>query len=100
MEEISAKRFFLRIHPAGYKVLDIQSKVAYVARTAKVFDAKFLSTEENQIHGLCREEKPTHSSSSDPTPARLEHSAAHLKGPEKADLLQTSLMRESINFKS
>jgi hypothetical protein len=27
-----------------------------------------------QKHGLCREEEPTHSSSFDPTPARLEDS--------------------------
>jgi hypothetical protein len=65
----TVKGLFLRIDTAGYKVLDIQSKVAYVARTVKVFDDKFLSTQENQIHGLCREEEPTHSSSLDPTPA-------------------------------
>ena len=69
-----AKGLFLGIDPAGYKVLDLQSKVAYVARTVKVFDGKFLFTEENQIHGLCREEEPTHSSFLDHTPARLEDS--------------------------
>jgi len=60
MEERSAKGFFFGIDPAGYKVLDLQSKVAYVARAVKVFDGNFLSTEENQIHGLCKEEEPTH----------------------------------------
>jgi len=64
----------LGIDPAGYKVLDVQSKVAYVARSVMVFDGKFLSTEENQIHGLSREEEPTHSNSLDPTPTRLEDS--------------------------
>ena len=40
----------------------------------KVLDDKILCTEENQIHGFCREEEPTHSSSLDPTPARLDDS--------------------------
>jgi hypothetical protein len=35
-----AKGLFLGIDPAGYKVLDLQSKVAYVARTVKIFDSK------------------------------------------------------------
>ena len=79
--------------PAGYKVLDLQSKLAYVARAVKVFDGKFLPTEENQIHCLRREEGPlSHSSSFEPTPARLEDSRDSLKGPEKEDLLQTSLI--------
>jgi len=30
-------------------------------KKVKVLDGKFLSTEENQIHGLCREEEPSHS---------------------------------------
>jgi hypothetical protein len=72
LEERSAKGLFLGIDPAGYKVLDLESKVAFVAITVKVFDGKFLSTEENQIHGFCREEEPTQSISLDPTPARLE----------------------------
>jgi hypothetical protein len=72
LEERSAKELFLGIDPAGYKVLDLQSKVAYVARTVKRFDGKFISEEENQIHGLCREEEPTHSSSLYPTPARAQ----------------------------
>ena len=55
LEARSAKGLFLGINPAGYKVLDLQSKVAYVAGTVKVFDGKFLSTEENQILVLCRE---------------------------------------------
>ena len=74
LEQRSAQGCFLGIDPAGYKVLDVQSKVAYVARSVMVFDGKFLSTEENQIHGLSREEEPTHSNSLDPTPTRLEDS--------------------------
>ena len=54
--------------------MDLQSKFAYVARIVNVFDGKFLSKEENQIHDLCREEEPTHSSSLYLTPARLEDS--------------------------
>ena len=69
--------------PTGYKVLDLLSKVACVARTVKVFDGKFLSTEENQIHSLCREEEPAHSSSLDPTPARLEDSRDSPQGPRE-----------------
>jgi hypothetical protein len=76
---------------------NIQSKVACVARTVKVFDGKFLSTEENQIHGLCREEKPTHSSSLDPTPARLEHSRGSPQGPRErkstADLTHARMLQ-------
>ena len=49
----------------------------------KVFDGKFLSKEENQIHGLCREEEPTHSSSLDLTPARLEDSRDSPQGPRE-----------------
>jgi hypothetical protein len=45
LEESSAKRLFLGIDHAGYKVLDFESKVAYVARTVKIFDVKFLDTE-------------------------------------------------------
>jgi hypothetical protein len=48
LEERSAKELFLGIDPAGYKILDLQSKVAYVARTVKVIDGKFLSTEEKR----------------------------------------------------
>jgi hypothetical protein len=73
LEKRSAKGLFLGIDPAGYKVLDLQSKVAHVPRTVNVFDCKFLSTEENQIHGVCREEEPKHSISLDPTPTRLEN---------------------------
>jgi hypothetical protein len=53
LEKRSAKGLFLKIHPAGYKVLDLQSKVTYEASTVKVFDGNLLSAEENQIHGLC-----------------------------------------------
>jgi hypothetical protein len=63
--------------------LDLQSKVAYVAITVKVFDDNFLSTEQNQIHSLCREEEPTHSSSLDPTRARLEDSRDSPQGPRE-----------------
>ena len=35
LEERSAKGLFLGIDPAGYKLLDLQSKVAYIARTVK-----------------------------------------------------------------
>ena len=71
--------------------MEQQIKVADVARTVKVFDGKFLSTEENQIHGLCREEEPPRSISLNPTPSIL---ATYLKGPEKVDLVQTSFMQE------
>jgi len=40
-------------HTAGYKVLDLQSKVAYVAKTVKVFDGKFLSKRTRQILPRC-----------------------------------------------
>jgi hypothetical protein len=40
LEERSAKGSFLGIYPAGYKVLNLQSKVAYVPRTVKVFDGR------------------------------------------------------------
>jgi hypothetical protein len=63
--------------------LGLQSKAAYVARTVKVFNGKFLSTEESQIHGLCREEEPTRSSFLDPTPARLEDSRDSPQGPRE-----------------
>jgi hypothetical protein len=72
-------------------------KVAYVTRTVKIFDGKFLSTEENQIHGLCREEEPTHSSSLDPTPARLEDSRDSPQGPREristADLTHAEMLQ-------
>jgi len=63
----------------------------------KVFDGKFLSTEENQIQGLCREEEPTHSSSLDPTPARLEDSRYSPQGPREristADLTHAEMLQ-------
>ena len=97
LEERSPKGLFLGIDPAEYKVLDLQSKVAYVARTVKVFDGKFLSTEENQIHGLCREEEPTHSSSLHPTPARLEDSRESPQGSRErrstADLTYARMLQ-------
>jgi hypothetical protein len=62
LEEVSAKRLFLGIDPADQKVFELQNKAAYVARTVKVLDGKFFSTQENHIHRLCREElrKPKH----------------------------------------
>jgi len=97
LEERSAKGLFLGVDSAGYKVLDLQSKVAYVARTVKVFDGKFLSKEENQIHGLCQEEEPTHSSSLYPTPARLEDSRDSPQGPRErrstADLTHARMLQ-------
>jgi hypothetical protein len=83
LEEKSAKGLFLGIDPACYKVLDLQSKVASVSRTVKVFDDKFLSTEENEIHCLCLEEEPTHPNFLDPTPARLEDSRDSPQGPRE-----------------
>ena len=74
LEERSAKGLCFGFDRASYKVLDLQSKVAYVARTVKVFDGKFVSTGDKQTHGLCQEEDLCYSSSLDPTPARLEHS--------------------------
>jgi len=63
----------------------------------KVFDGKFLSTEENQIHGLCREEEPTKSSSLDPMPARLEDSRDSSQGPRErrstADLTHARMLQ-------
>jgi hypothetical protein len=63
----------------------------------KVFDSKFLSKEENQIHGLCREEEPTHSSSLYPTPARLEDSRDSPQGPRErrstADLTHARMLQ-------
>jgi hypothetical protein len=77
--------------------LDIQSKVAYVVRAVKVFDGKFFSTEQNQIHGLCREDEPTNSSSLDPTPARLEGSRDSPQGPSErrptADLTSARMLQ-------
>ena len=58
-------------------------KVAYVTRTVKIFDGKFLSTEENQIQGVCRDEEPKHSISLDPTPTRLEESRDSSQGPRE-----------------
>ena len=55
LEERSAKGLFLGVDPAGYKVLDLQSKVAYVARTVKVFfDGKFLSRRKSNSRPLPR----------------------------------------------
>jgi len=67
--------------------LDVRSKFADVKRTVEVFDIKSLATEEKQIHGFCREEEPY-------------FFVTQLQGPEKEDLLQTSLMQECFNFKS
>jgi len=67
--------------------LDLQSKVAPVARTVKAFDGKFLSTEENQIHGLCREEEPTHSSSLGPMLAKLEDSGDSPQGIQQSETI-------------
>jgi hypothetical protein len=68
------KGLFLGIDPAGYRVLNLQSKVAYVARTVKVFKDKFLYREENQIHGLCRQEELCHLNSLETTSAIFEDS--------------------------
>jgi len=75
------------IDPAGYKGSDLRSN--------KILDNQFLSTEEHAIHGLWREEQPTHSI------VRLQDLrtlATHLKGPQKEDVLETSLMQECFNF--
>jgi hypothetical protein len=83
LEERSAEGLFIGIDPGGYKVLDLKAKVAYVPRTEKAFDGKFLSTEENQIQGVCRDEEPKHSISLDPTPTRLEESRDSSQGPRE-----------------
>jgi len=57
----------------------------------KVLDGKFLSTKENQIHGLGREEEPTHSSSLDPTPARERRSTADLTHARMLQLQELGL---------
>jgi len=96
LEERSAKGLFLGIDPVGYKVLDLQSKVAYVTRTV-VFDGKFLSTEENQIHGLGRDKEPSHSISLDSPSARLEDSRDSPQGPREtrstADLTHERMLQ-------
>jgi len=94
LEERSAKWLFLGIDPAGVKALDLQNKVACIAKTVTSLDGKFLSTEENQIQGVCREEEASYSSSLDLSPRNS------LKGPGKENLLQTSLMQECFNFKN
>ena len=93
LEERSAKGLCVGIDPAGYKVSDLRSKVADVARTVKVFDGKFLSTGDPQIHGLFADAQPTHSI------LRLQDlriPATRLKGPQKEDVLQTSLIQECL----
>jgi len=91
------KDSFLELILLALKFWTYKEKVAYVARTVKVFDGKFLSTEENQIHGLCWEEEPTYWILRQQD---LRILATHHKGPEREDLLQTSLMQECFNFKS
>ena len=100
LEERSAKVLFLGIDPAGYKVLDLQSKVAYVARTVKVFDGKFLSTEKIKFTAFAEKRKQHTQVLCTLRLQDLRILATHLKGPEKDDLLQTSLMQECFNFKS
>ena len=71
LEERSAKELFVRIDPAGYQVSEQQSKVAYVARTEKVFDGKFLSTRGSSNSWPLRRRG---TNTLNPTPARLEDS--------------------------
>ena len=54
LEERSAKGIFLGVDYAGYKVLDLQSNVAYVARTLKV------SKEENRLKSRLVAKKNEH----------------------------------------
>ena len=87
LEDRSAKGLSVGIDLAGYKGSDLRSN--------KILDNQFLSTEEHAIHGLWREEQPTHSI------VRLQDLrilATHLKGPQKEDVLETSLMQECFNF--
>jgi len=99
LENRSVKGLFLGIDPAGYKVLELQSKVAYVARTVKVFYSFSL---QKKIKFTAFAEKRNHHTQvlwilrlQD-----LRILATRLKGPEKEDLLQTLLMQEYFNFKS
>ena len=71
LEERSAKELFVRIDPAGYQVSEQQSKVAYVARTEKVFDGKFLSNRGSSNSWPLRRRG---TNTLNPTPARLEDS--------------------------
>jgi hypothetical protein len=48
------KDFFLELILGSTKFWNYKAKLL-LARTAKVFDGKFLSSERNQIHGLWRE---------------------------------------------
>jgi hypothetical protein len=63
----------------------------------KEFDGKFFFAKENRIHGLCREEEPTHSSSLDPAPERLEESRNSPQEPRErrssADLTHAKMLQ-------
>jgi hypothetical protein len=51
-KERSAKGFFFGIEPAGFQVLEPESKVDHVVRTVKIFDGRLISTEKTHLHGL------------------------------------------------
>ena len=99
LEERSAKELFLGIDPAGYKVLDLQSKVAYVARTVKVFDGKFLSTEKIKFTAFAEKRKQHTQVLCTLRLQDLRILATHLKVPEKEDVLHADLTH-AFNFKS
>jgi hypothetical protein len=63
-------------------------------------DGKFLSIDENQNHGPCREEERATRVLRDLGLQDLRILASHLKGPEKGDLMEISLMQECFNFHS
>jgi len=71
LQDRSAKGLSVGIDPAGYKVSALQSKVPDVATSVKVFDGKFLSTEEHPIQWPLPR-RATHTLNR--TPARLEDS--------------------------
>ena len=63
----------------------------------KVFDGKFLCTQEIQINSLCRGEEPSHSSSLKPTHQGLEDSRDSSQGPRErrstADLTHARMLQ-------
>jgi hypothetical protein len=89
LEERSAKGFFLEIDPAGYKVLDPQSKVAYVARTVKVLMASFYLQKKIKFMAFAEKRNQHNQVLWILLQQDLRILATRLKGPEKDDLRQT-----------
>jgi len=97
LEDRSAKRLSLGIDAAGYNILDLQSKGAYVTKSMKVFGGNFLCTEQYQMHDSSEKRNRGNQALWNLRLQLLRIRATHLKSPVNKIYCQTSCKNASTS---